>query len=122
MGASQTVLPFELAASDKSLTAQSGVTFVVCRISASNGRLRPDLRPPRSQMSRTSVLSSISGVHQDGLVHVSQLAERFVVEMPAGIVLAASGEHNDALLRRGHWIGSKKQIPSAWRRRTAHES
>jgi hypothetical protein len=31
MGASQTVLPFELAASDKSLTAQSGLTlFVVC--------------------------------------------------------------------------------------------
>jgi hypothetical protein len=52
-----------------------------------------------------------------------QLAERFVVEMPAGIVLAASGEHNDALLRRGPWIGSKEEeIPSAWRRRTAHES
>ena len=62
-------------------------------------------------------------VHQDGLVHVSQLAERFVVEMPAGIVLAVSGEHNEALLRRGPWIGSKEEeIPSAWRRRTAHES
>jgi hypothetical protein len=36
-------------------------------------------------------------VHQDGLVHVSQLAERFAVEMPAGIVLAVSGEHNEAL-------------------------
>jgi hypothetical protein len=62
-------------------------------------------------------------VHQDGLVHVSQLAERFVVEMPAGIVLAVSGEHNEALLRRGSWIVSKEEeIPSAWRRRTAHES
>jgi len=62
-------------------------------------------------------------VHQDGLLHVSQLAERFVVEMPAGIVLAVSGEHNDALLRRGPWTGSKEEeIPSAWRRRTAHES
>jgi hypothetical protein len=28
---------------------------------------------------------------------VSQLAERFVVEMPAGIVLTVSGEHNDTL-------------------------
>ena len=27
---------------------------------------------------------------------MSQLAERFVVEMAAGIVLAVSGEHNDA--------------------------
>src|ERR1700731_4800656 len=62
------------------------------------------------------------GVHQDGLVHVSQLAERFVVEMPVGIVLAVSGEHNDALLRRGTWIGSTKEIPSARRRRTAHET
>jgi hypothetical protein len=54
---------------------------------------------------------------------VSQLAERFVVEMPAGIVLAVSGEHNEALPRRGPWIGSKQEeIPSAWRRRTAHES
>jgi hypothetical protein len=62
--------------------------------------LRPDLRPPRSQMSRTSVLSSISGSSRRAR-SVSQLAERFVVEMPAGIVLAVSGEHNDALLRRG---------------------
>ena len=38
----------------------------VCRICASNGRLRPDLRPPRSQMSRTSVLSSISGCIKTG--------------------------------------------------------
>ena len=45
---------------------QSGLTlFVVCRISASNGCLRPDLRPPRSQMSRTSVLS-ISGCIKTG--------------------------------------------------------
>ena len=61
-------------------------------------------------------------VHQDGLVHVSQLAERFVVEMPVGIVLAVSGDHNDALLRRGTWIGSTKEIPSARRQRTAHKS
>jgi S1 RNA binding domain len=86
----------------QTLTAQSELTlFVVCRISASNGRLRPDLRPSRSTNVANFGAFVDIGVHQDGLVHVSQLAERFVVEMPAGIVLAASGEHNDALLRRG---------------------
>jgi hypothetical protein len=80
-------------------------------------RLRADIDEKAVQVS-----CAASAGHQIRRETVSNLGMLtclafFVVEMPAGIVLAASGEHNEALLRRGPWIGSKEKIPSAWRRR-----
>ena len=58
-----------------------------------HGRLRHDLRPRGHKCRELRCFRRYRGAFENGLVHVSQLAESFVAEMPAGIVLACPVNH-----------------------------